>query len=206
MFVLGLMDLYAQFLDAQKLNLNKNKKHYIDVVIDRLILKGKVENRLNESIELALKIGNGIVIVKDSTRNERVFSENFSCAKCGIGLEEIVPRVFSFNSPYGACQKCDGLGSQMEVDPNIIVPDKSKSLIQGAIEPLGEQPRNNWYGNVIKSLAKNYKFSFTTPWIKLDPKVRQILLYGSKDHFEMKYTSQRWSGTYTGAWEGVIPI
>ena len=93
----------------------------------------------------------------------------------------------------------------MEVDPNIIVPDKSKSLIQGAIEPLGEQPRNNWYGNIIKSLANNYSFSFTTPWIKLDPKVRQILLYGTRDQFKMKYKSERWSGTYTGAWEGVIP-
>ena len=124
-------------------------------------MKGNVDSRLNESIELALKIGNGIVIIKDSFKRERVFSENFSCPKCSIGLEEVVPRVFSFNSPYGACQKCDGLGSQMEVDPNIIVPDKSKSLIQGAIEPLGEQPRNNWYGNIIKSLANNYKFSFT---------------------------------------------
>ncbi len=197
-------ELYS-IADIQKLNLDKNKKHYIEVVVDRLIMKGNIDSRLNESIELALKIGNGIVIIKDSSKRERVFSENFSCPKCGVGLEEIVPRVFSFNSPYGACQKCDGLGSQMEVDPNIIVPDKSKSLIQGAIEPLGEQPRNNWYGNIIKSLANNYKFSYTTPWIKLDPRVRQILLYGTKDQFEMKYKSERWNGIYTGAWEGVIP-
>ena len=197
-------ELY-KIADIQKLNLDKNKKHDIDVVIDRLIMKDNADGRLNESIELALKIGNGIVKIKDSSKRERVFSENFSCPSCGTGLEEIVPRVFSFNSPYGACHKCDGLGSQMEVDPNIIVPDKSKSLIQGAIEPLGEQPRNNWYGNIIKSLANNYKFSFTTPWIKLDPIVRQILLYGTKDQLEMKYKSDRWSGIYTGAWEGVIP-
>jgi len=114
--------------------------------------------------------------------------------------------MFSFNSPYGACPKCDGLGAQMEVDPNLIVPDKSKSLIQGAILSLGEQPRGNWYGSMLKSLARVYNFNFTTPWIKLDPEVRQILLFGTGDKkIKMQYNSKRWSGTYSGGWEGAIP-
>ncbi len=191
---------------AEKIKLEKNIKHNIEVVIDRLVMKKNISERLNESVELALKVGNGLIILKELQNKESLFSEKFSCPKCEISLEEIVPRVFSFNSPYGACKKCDGIGSHMEVDPNIIVPDKSKSLIQGAIAPLGEQPRNNWYGNVIKSLSEHYKFKFTTPWIKLDPKVRQILLYGSgNESFKMKYNSERWSGVYTGGWEGAIP-
>ena len=121
-------------------------------------------------------------------------------------MEEMVPRMFSFNSPYGACPKCDGLGSHMEVDPNLIVPDKSKSLIQGAISSLGEQPRGNWYGSILKSLARHYRFNFTTPWIKIDPDVRQVLLYGTGEQkFKMEYSSERWSGTYSGGWEGAIP-
>ncbi len=191
---------------AEKLKLDKNKKHYIELIVDRLVLKENISERLNESIELALKLGGGLVIIKESSTTEHLFSENFSCPKCNISLEEIVPRVFSFNSPYGACKKCDGLGSHMEIDPNIIVPDKSKSLIQGAIVPLGEQPRNNWYGNIIKALSEEYNFKFTTPWIKLDSKIRKILLFGSgNDLFNMEYRSDRWSGVYKGKWEGVIP-
>ncbi len=191
---------------AEKLNLEKNKKHNIEVIVDRLILKENISERLNESVELALQVGEGLIIIKELPDKEYLYSENFSCPKCIISLEEIVPRIFSFNSPYGACKKCDGLGSHMEIDPNIIVPDKSKSLIQGAIVPLGEQPRNNWYGNIIKGLAEEYNFKFTTPWIKLDSKIRQILLFGSgNEFFSMKYSSERWSGVYKGKWEGVIP-
>ena len=191
---------------AEKLKLEKNIKHNIEVIIDRLVMKANIGERLNESVELALKVGDGLIILKELQNKERMFSEKFACPKCKISLEELAPRAFSFNSPYGACKKCDGLGSHMEVDPNIIVPDKSKSLIQGAIAPLGEQPRNNWYGNVIKSLSEHYKFKFTTPWIKLDPRVRHVLLYGAGDEsFKMKYSSEKWSGFYTGGWEGAIP-
>ncbi len=191
---------------AEKLKLEKNIKHNIEVIIDRLVMKANIGERLNESVELALKVGDGLIILKELQNKEHIFSEKFACPKCKISLEELAPRAFSFNSPYGACKKCDGLGSHMEVDPNIIVPDKSKSLIQGAIAPLGEQPRNNWYGNVIKSLSEHYKFKFTTPWIKLDPRVRHVLLYGAGDEsFKMKYSSEKWSGFYTGGWEGAIP-
>ena len=189
-----------------KIILNKNKKHTIEVVVDRLIMKEGIHERLTESIELALKIGSGLILVNELPNKEHLFSEHFACPDCEVSMEEMVPRMFSFNSPYGACPKCDGLGSHMEVDPNMVVPDKSKSLIQAAIAPLGEQPRGNWYGSILKSLSRHYKFNFTTAWIRINPDVRQMLLYGTGDQkFKMQYNSERWSGTYTGGWEGAIP-
>ena len=189
-----------------KIIINKNKKHTIEVVVDRLIIKDGIRERLTESIELALKLGSGLIVVNELPNKEHLFSEHLACPDCELSMEEMVPRMFSFNSPYGACQKCDGLGSHMEVDPNLIVPEKNKSLIQGAIVPLGEQPRGNWYGSILKSLSRHYHFNFTTPWIKMDPPVRQILLYGTGEQkFKMEYSSERWSGTYTGGWEGAIP-
>lgn len=189
-----------------KIILNKNKKHTIEVVVDRIQIKGDIQERLTESVELALKIGSGLIVVNELPNKEHIFSEHFACPTCEISMEEMVPRMFSFNSPYGACPKCDGLGSHMEVDPELVVPDKTKSLIQGCVASLGEQPRGNWYGSILKSLAKHYEFNFTTPWIKLDPAVRQLLLFGTGDEkFKMSYSSERWSGTYTGGWEGAIP-
>ncbi|MAV71053.1 MAG: excinuclease ABC subunit A [Candidatus Marinimicrobia bacterium] len=191
---------------GEKFELNRNKKHTIEVVIDRLIIKKQMDDRITESIELALNIGDGQVSVKEINGGEFIFSEKLACPDCEISLDEIAPRMFSFNSPYGACPNCDGIGSNMEVDPNLIVPDKTKSLIQGAIAPLGEQPRGNWYGNILKSLSTHINFNFSTPWFKLDPDTRQILLFGSgKNQYKMSYSSERWSGTYTGGWEGVIP-
>ena len=189
-----------------KINLNKNKIHDIEVVVDRLILKGDYKERLTESIELALKVGSGAIIIHNLKGTDHLFSEHFGCPDHPeASLDELTPRMFSFNSPYGACNLCDGLGSQMNIDPNLVVPDKSKSLIQGAIVPLGEQPRGNWYGGILKSLAKHYQFNFTTPWIKIDSKIREILLFGTgKQTLTMNYTSKRWSGTYTGGWEGAV--
>ena len=189
-----------------KINLNKNQIHDIEVVVDRLILKGDYKERLTESIELALKVGSGAIIIHNLKGTDHLFSEHFGCPDHPVAsLDELTPRMFSFNSPYGACNLCDGLGTQMNIDPNLVVPDKSKSLIQGAIVPLGEQPRGNWYGGILKSLAKHYQFNFTTPWIKIDSKIREILLFGTgKQTLTMNYTSKRWSGTYTGGWEGAV--
>jgi excinuclease ABC subunit A len=190
------------------INLNKNRMHHIEVVVDRLILDGEYKDRLTESVELALKVGSGAIIIHDlNNKKDHLFSEHFGCTEHPeASLDELSPRMFSFNSPYGACQKCDGLGSQMNIDPNLLVPDKSKSLIQGAIVPLGEQPRESWYGQILKSLAKYYNFNFTTPWIKIDPKIRKVLLFGTgKDTVKMEYSSKRWTGTYTGSWEGAVP-
>ncbi|MFQ6678137.1 MAG: excinuclease ABC subunit UvrA [Fidelibacterota bacterium] len=188
-----------------KISLVKNKKHTIEVVVDRLVIEDDYKDRLTESIELALKIGSGLVIVHELPKKDHLFSEHFACPHCEVSLEEMSPRMFSFNSPYGACPHCDGLGSHMEIDPELLVPDKTKSLIQGAVVPLGEQPRGNWYGSILKSLAKHYNFHFTTPWIKLNPRVREMLLYGSgNEKMEMTYSSDRWTGTYTGGWEGTV--
>jgi len=186
--------------------LNKNTKHNIEVLIDRIAIKKSLKNRLTESIELALKIGEGVIFVNKLPNDELLFSEHFACISCDVSMELLTPRMFSFNSPYGACKTCDGIGSHMEVDPNLVIPDKTKSLIQGAIAPLGEQPRGNWYGNILKSLSKYYSFNFTTPWIKMSPHIRQVLLYGTGgEKFEMEYNSSRWSGIYSGGWEGAIP-
>ena len=135
-----------------KIELNKNKKHTIEIVVDRLILDEDYMDRLTESVELALKIGKGMIIIHELPDIDHLFSEHFSCPHCEVSMEELSARMFSFNSPYGACSNCDGLGSHMEIDPEMIIPDKTKSIIQGAILPLGEQPRGNWYGSILKSL------------------------------------------------------
>jgi len=190
----------------EKISLDKNKKHSIEIIVDRLIIEKKMKDRITESVELALKLGEGLLTIYELSGAEHIFSEKFSCTNCEISLEELSPRMFSFNSPFGACKKCEGIGSHMEVNPELIVPDKNKSLIQGAIVSLGEQPRGNWYGGILKSLAKSLNFSFSTPWIKLDKETRYILLYGSgKTKYKMHYNTKKWSGTYNGGWEGAIP-
>ena len=190
----------------EKFTLEKNKKHSIEVVVDRIVLEGDFKERLTESVELSLKIGSGLMIVHELPSKDHLFSEHFACPHCEVSMEELSPRMFSFNSPYGACPHCDGLGSHMEIDPELVVPDKTKSLIQGAIFPLGEQPRGNWYGSILKSLSRYYDFKFTTPWYKLDREIREMLLIGTgSKRLKMEYSSERWSGTYTGGWEGTIP-
>ena len=188
------------------ISLEKNKKHTIEILVDRLVVEKGMLERITESVELALKLGKGLITVHELGGNEYIYSENFACANCEISLAEISPRMFSFNSPFGACKKCEGIGSHMEVNPELVVPDKEKSLVQGAIASLGEQPRGNWYGNILKSLSKHLDFSFSTPWIKLDKNTRYILLYGSgQTKYKMNYSSDRWTGTYKGGWEGAIP-
>ena len=114
-------------------------------MIDRLIIKKEIKDRLTSSIELALKIGNGLVIIDEMGNKEHLYSEFFSCPKCDISFDELQPRAFSFNSPFGACGTCDGLGTQVSIDPELVVPDEKKSLVQGCIDPIGEQPRGNWW-------------------------------------------------------------
>jgi excinuclease ABC subunit A len=185
----------------------RNNKHDVDVVIDRLIINRDVQQRLTESIELALKYGNGNVIVHESASLELRFSENFVCPDHPeVNLEELTPRMFSFNNPIGACPACNGLGYQMEFSPDLVVPDKSKSLIQGALEPIGEQPKGTYYGNILKGMAQKYNFKFTTPWYQLSKDVQEILLHGTgRRKLVIDYQGRNWSGQYTGGWEGVIP-
>ena len=187
-------------------DLDKNKKHNIEVVVDRIKISKAVKERLTQSLELALKIGDGLVVIDEIGKKNRLFSQHFSCPDCDISFEPLQPRMFSFNSPFGACENCDGLGTEMNIDADLIVPDESKSLIQGCIEPIGEQPRGSWYGAIMKSLSKHYGFSFATPWKTLPEKVKKILLYGTGNtkNISMSYRSERFKGEYKGSYEGVI--
>ena len=189
----------------QPIKIDKNKKHNIEVVVDRLIVVSSIKERLTESIELALNIGSGLIIVWVNNTEEHIFSEHFACPDCGISYEELSPRMFSFNSPYGACPDCDGLGTKMEIDPDLLVPDKRKSLSEGAIVPLGEQPRGNWYSAILKGLAKRYNFDFITPFNRLSEEARDVLLFGtSGSSVSVNYNSERMQGQYNAPYEGVI--
>jgi len=191
---------------TQDLSLSKNLKHTIELVIDRLVIQEGIHTRLTDSIELALKMGKGNVIIDENGKTEHRFSEHYACPNHPeVSYEELTPRMFSFNNPIGACPACSGLGSQMEISPDLVVPNKKLSLIGGAIVPLGEQPRGNYFSSILKSLANEYNFKFTTPWYKLSPVVQNILLYGTGDEkITISYESDRWSGEYKGGWEGVI--
>ena len=186
--------------------LDKNKKHRIEIVIDRLVINEEFKDRLTESVELALKHGTGMVIIDVVGEEEHVFSEHYACPYCEISYPELEPRLFSFNGPYGACPTCDGLGMQTSMDMNLIVPDKRKSLLQGAVIPLGEQPRGNWYAAILKSLASHYGFKFTQPWSSISEEAKEAIIRGTGDHkIKMAYESDRWKGEYEGGFEGVIP-
>ncbi len=187
------------------ITLNKNVKHNIEVIVDRLVISPGVKERLTESVELSLKMGSGLVIVLVNGEDEQIYSENFACTDCGISYEELSPRMFSFNSPYGACPNCDGLGTQMEIDPDLIVPDGSRSLSEGAIIPLGEQPRGGWYSSILKGLAREYNFDFVTPFNKLPEIAREVLLNGTAGNsIAIQYKSERMKGEYKAPFEGVV--
>jgi len=186
--------------------LDKNKKHKIEIVIDRLVINQEFKDRLTDSVELALKHGTGMVIIDVVGEEEHVFSEHYACPYCEISYPDLEPRLFSFNGPYGACPSCDGLGKLTSIDINLIVPDKRKSLLQGAIAPLGEQPRGNWYAAILKSLAAHYNFKFTQAWSSISDEAKEAIIRGTGDKkIKMAYESDRWKGEYEGGFEGVIP-
>ena len=186
--------------------LEKNKNHNIDVLVDRVILEKSVQSRLLESVELALKMGNGICIININKNEDYSFSEHFACAYHPyVMMTDLTPRMFSFNSPYGACQQCDGLGFITEIDPNRVVPNIKKSLIQEAIKPIGSQPKG-FHGSKLRALARDFDLSFSKPWNKLSKEIRTILLYGlSGKKIDIDIKNKKWKGTYTGKWEGIIP-
>ena len=187
-------------------NLEKNKTHNIDAVIDRVVIHQDIKSRLLESVELSLKMGEGICIINIEGEKDILFSEHFACPYHPyVSLSDLVPRMFSFNSPYGACNQCDGLGYITEVDPNLVIPDIKKSLIQEAIVPIGSQPKG-WHGAKLRALSRIYSLSFSSPWNKLSKEVRTILLYGLKgQNIDINLKNKKWSGTYSGKWEGIIP-
>ena len=192
---------------SEKIILDKNKRHSIEIVVDRLILNDDIKSRLTDSIELALSRGKGIVFIECvSTHQQHLFSQQLACPFCEISFEELTPRMFSFNSPYGACPSCDGLGIKKDIDPNLVVPNTNLSLFEGCIKPIGSQPRGSWYSACLKSLSKIYLFDFSTPWKKLNDRTQRVLLFGTDNkQVKIKYHSEKFKGEFTTGFEGVIP-
>ncbi len=191
----------------EDIKLEKNKKHTIEIIVDRLIIRPDIRQRLTDSVETASKLSGGLVIV-NLLREEKdlSFSQNYACEDCGISMEELTPRMFSFNNPFGACPTCTGLGNQLKADPAIIVPDGSKSILGGAICASGW---NNVRGDGISrmyfdALSKKYKFSLTEPWDSLSREAKDIILYGTKGELlELHYDQPRGKGVLKQAFEGI---
>ena len=165
---------------SEQFQLAKNKKHTVDVVVDRLqIEQNENDTRLADSIETALKVGSGVVQVKILDAEELLFSEHFACVYCGVSLGEIAPRTFSFNSPYGACPACTGLGCKLEMDPNLVIPDKGVSLVEGAIQPwMRNGQLSTWSSSILQSLGHRHGFSLSTPVKDLSEEQLRVILYG----------------------------
>ncbi len=186
--------------------LDKQKKHTIDVVIDRLVVKEGIAQRLADSLETATRVTKGLVkILYAEDNREELLSQNYACPDCGISIGEITPRLFSFNSPYGACPKCSGLGVLLEVDEQKIVPDPTKSIHEGAIA-IWKEGADNWRIKQVQTVAKHYKFSLDTAWENLPEKGRNCILYGSEDKIKFKFEGSDSAYHYTGTYEGLIPM
>ncbi|KAF5070825.1 UvrABC system protein A [anaerobic digester metagenome] len=191
----------------EEIKLDKNKKHNIEIVVDRLIIREDVRQRLTDSVETASSLTGGIVMV-NLVREEQdlLFSQNYACEDCGVSIEELAPRMFSFNNPFGACPVCTGLGTQQKVDPALIVPDEEKSILEGAIQASGW---NNIRGDGISrmyfdALAKKYRFSLDTPFKDLPEKIKTIIFYGTGDEkLDLHYDQPRGKGVLHQPFEGV---
>ena len=170
-------------------SLNKNQKHDIEVVVDRLVVKPEIGERLAQSLETALKLSDGLVFAEDNTTHERTtFSSKFACPVSGFTIEEIEPRLFSFNNPYGACPHCDGLGAKLYMDPDLVVPNPNLSISQGAVAPWYNR-KHGFYTDTLDSLCRYLKISDKTPWKDLPEEARNVILYGSGDNPVAMYYS-----------------
>ncbi len=186
--------------------LDKKLKHTIDVVVDRLVIRPGVEGRLNDSLETAFAFGGGLVKVDVVEKEELLFSQNYACPDCGVSLEELTPRMFSFNNPFGACPTCSGLGTMMKIDPALVVPDESLSLAKGAISVSGWQSANkeSIAGMYFTALAEKYGFSLETPFAELPHAAKQAILYGTgKERLHIEYKKEFGSGTFDSPFEGI---
>ncbi|MDN5362655.1 MAG: excinuclease subunit [Moorella sp. (in: firmicutes)] len=190
---------------SEDIRLAKNKKHTIEVIVDRLQVRPGVAGRLAESLETALKLGDGVVLIDIVGQEEFLLSEKFACVECGVSLPEITPRLFSFNNPYGACPACTGLGITMKVDPGLVIPDHSLTLREGAIAPWSRG--NNGYPQMLECLAAHYGFSLDVPVKELAPEYLQVILYGSgRERIKFRYTNRFGDRrAYEAPFEGVIP-
>ena len=190
---------------GEEIALEKQKKHTIEIVVDRLVVREGMESRLADSLETALHAGEGVVYVQVVDGDLLMFSENFACVDCGISLPEIAPRMFSFNSPFGACPVCTGLGSHKEFDPALVVPDPTLSVTDGVFAPLSKNP--NSYGmRAITALLAAHDYDAHTPWNRMDKKTQKILLYGSDEYVSFQYTNMFGEEKeYHVPYEGVLP-
>jgi excinuclease ABC subunit A len=194
-------------------NLDKKLKHDISVLVDRIVLNSKLGNRLAESIETAVNLSNGLVFVEyeDETLPQKfrkieklIYSTKFACPESGFTIEEIEPRLFSFNSPYGACEECEGIGMKLNVDPNLVIPDERKSIADGAIEPWAKST-TLYYAQTLASISKHYGFSLDEKWKKLPKKIKDVILYGSdEEEIKLKYDDGYEKYSHKKTFEGVI--
>ncbi len=193
---------------SEDITLDKNIKHSIEIVVDRLSIREGIEKRLTDSIENALKLGNGLVNIDVIGGDTITFSQNFACVDCGVSIDEIQPRSFSFNNPFGACPDCYGLGYKMEFDVDLMIPDKSLSINEGAIVVLGWQSANDkksFTNAILQALCKKYKFDLDTPFEDYSDNIKDILINGTHgESVPVHYTGQRGQGVYDIAFEGLV--
>ena len=186
--------------------LGRHQRHDIEVVVDRLKVTGENRNRLTEALEAGVRLSGGLITIARDDHDDLVMSVGATCPKCGTAVDELEPRHFSFNSPYGACGTCDGLGTLLRIDPERVVPDPSKTLAEGAIDSMGDA-EGTWTSGTLKGLAKAFGIPLDVPWRKLPAKTRQLLLHGAGDEkvkFEYR-TSKGSVFAHAAAWKGVIP-
>lgn len=191
---------------SETISLEKNKKHTIEIVVDRLVIKSDIRSRLADSIETAAGLSGGVVVVNVIGGEDVTFSQNYACLEHGGSMEELTPRMFSFNNPFGACKKCTGLGVFMKIDPRLIIPDKKLSINKGGLKASGWAMEGSTIAAMyMRALAKKYKFSLDTPIEKLSPEIIDILLYGTKgEKIKLERTNEYGSGKYEAPFEGVI--
>ncbi|CAB4767465.1 unannotated protein [freshwater metagenome] len=197
-----------QLTDVPKLK--KQEKHTIEVVVDRLTAKAESKTRLTDSIETALRLASGIVLLDfvdaKGDEKERTYSEHLACHDCNLSFEELEPRSFSFNSPFGACPECSGIGTKLEVDEELIIPDDSISINDGAIAPWSGGQSSDYFLRLLEALAKDVAFSLDTPWKKISVKARDAIINGYEYEIKMKYKGRYGTKNYTTGFEGVIPF
>ena len=185
--------------------LDKKRRHDIDVVIDRLVIKPEMEQRAADSVETALRVSDGLVLLAAEGYDEEMLSRNYACANCGGGLAEVTPRLFSFNSPHGACPECNGLGTLMRVDPDKIIADPGRGIDAGAIAPWPSGSKS-WRMQMIETLAEHLGFDLSTPWRKLPAEARQIILFGSDTELTFEIQGKKSNYAWEGVYEGIIPL
>lgn len=205
-FVRARIDGEIYDLTEDEIKLEKNIKHNIEAVVDRIIVKDGIEGRLTDSIETSLKMAEGLVLVNIIEEEDRLYSEHFACADCGISIDELAPRMFSFNSPFGKCERCDGLGTLMEIDEDLIVPNKDLSIRGGAISTWGDSrmKEESWTYCVLKALMEKYNFDLDTPYKDLPKKVQEVLMYGEPEKLKVTYTKENVTSVYNHSFEGEI--